>query len=198
MTISKDIAVWLRTINTAPAMATKLFNKRDRFLWLKRRQRPLCKSLTLAVNDRTQIMSFFFSFFFWWCKMNWICVASIYGDLPNLVVSGVAESDPSKPPMQKMDTVKDQMREICHCSSEMSYLCRHVSFTSFFMNCNYNMWTSYFSCRCSWSRTGWSQVACDTLWLLLLYLQRMGRSSQIYWIHTETSHQCQWQIWQRL
>lgn len=32
MIISKDIAVWLKSINTAPMIASKLFNKRHGFL----------------------------------------------------------------------------------------------------------------------------------------------------------------------
>lgn len=33
MIISKDMAVLLKSINTLPSIATKVFNKRHRFLW---------------------------------------------------------------------------------------------------------------------------------------------------------------------
>lgn len=56
--------------------------------------------------------------------------------LPNLLMSGPDSSDPSRPPMQKMDTMKDQMRDTCQSCSETPYLRVHVSFTSCMMNCN--------------------------------------------------------------
>lgn len=62
---------------------------------------------------------------------------SVY--LPNVVIRGPATSVPSNPPRQKMDTVKDQMRETCDLSRDTPYLCRHVLFTSSFINCNYHM-----------------------------------------------------------
>lgn len=49
-------------------------------------------------------------------------------------MSGEATSDPSKPPMQKMDTVKDQMRDTCQSCRETPYLWAHVSFTSCIIN----------------------------------------------------------------
>lgn len=60
----------------------------------------------------------------------------MYTNLPNFDASEPAVSDPSKPPMQKMDTVKDQMSESCHGSRERPYLCTHVCFTSSFINYN--------------------------------------------------------------
>lgn len=69
----------------------------------------------------------------------------MFTDLPNFEISGPATSDPSNPPMQKMDTVKDQMRESCHCCKESLYLCRHVWFTSSCINCKYHKYRSIFN-----------------------------------------------------
>ncbi len=50
MIISKDIAVWLKIISTAPNIATKLFNKKHCFLWGKKDERSVVKQLLKIVK----------------------------------------------------------------------------------------------------------------------------------------------------
>lgn len=76
--------------------------------------------------------------------LHWYKVVSfrfMHTNLPYFESSWPDTSAPTNPPMQKMDTVKDQMRDTCHCSNETPYLCWQVLFTSSFMNWKHHMYT---------------------------------------------------------
>lgn len=57
-------------------------------------------------------------------------------NLPCFEMSDPTVSDPISPPMQKMDTVKDQIRDNCHFSKDRLYLSRHVWLTKSLINLN--------------------------------------------------------------
>lgn len=113
MIISKDSAVLLRSISTAPEMVTQLLSRKHRFL----------KGWGVGGSEESS-------------RAESLLLLPPLTHLPNLLMSGPATSDPSKPPMQKMETMKDQMRETCQSCRETPYLRVHVSFTSCMINCN--------------------------------------------------------------
>lgn len=112
-------------------------------------------------------------------------------NLPCRVMSWPADSEPSSPPMQKMETVKDQMSETCHCSRCTSYLCRHVRFTSSLMYYANQANIPLLQLKKIYLRKGFHRD-------VGMFSQQKVRSSLTHRIHTGRFRRCLPQRWQQL